>query len=190
MNFGNTDSGQMRQPQTSMYGMSGQNPAPAAPQQNAGQTQELNLRPQESLQEIENPQTLEQARRASLAGMLSDNLGIFVVCEFLIGTAIIVRRDGILYSVGNNFLTLYQEEDDRYIVCDLFSLKFITFYNSTTRPSNVPFVRDGETNTFPTFPTTGSNTPQNQSSSGQGSSNPNSMNQNPMRYGGNMNSRR
>lgn len=190
MNYGNTDSGQTRQPQTSMYGMSGQSPAPAASQQNAASTQELNLRPSGTLQETENPQTVEQARRASLAGMLADNLGIFVVCEFLIGTVLIVRRDGILYSVGNNFLTLYQEEDDRYVVCDLYSLKFITFYNATSRPSSVPYVRDGETNTFPIAPQTRSNVPQRHASSAQGSSNQGSMNQNPMRYSSNTNSRR
>lgn len=84
--------------------------------------------------DIENPQNSDQAFAASFSNMLLRNLGYYVVCEFLIGTTELEQKDGILYSVGNNFVALYQEEYDRYVVCDLFSLKFVTFYPVKTKP--------------------------------------------------------
>ena len=70
-----------------------------------------------------------------LAEQLQTSIGYYVSCDFLIGTQIIETRDGILAKVGTNFLTLYQPNLERYIVCDLYSLKFITIYNSTSVPS-------------------------------------------------------
>ncbi len=70
-----------------------------------------------------------------LAEQLQSSIGYYVVCDFLIGTQLLETRDGILNSVGINFIVLYQPEFDRYIVCDLYALKFITIYNSTEVPS-------------------------------------------------------
>ena len=70
-----------------------------------------------------------------LGEQLQTAIGYYVSCEFLIGTQILETRDGILAKVGTNFLTLYQPNLERYIVCDLYALKFITIYNSTTIPS-------------------------------------------------------
>jgi len=94
----------------------------------------INMRTPDTISEIENPQTNEEIYRGSVAAILQQNLGLFVICEFLIGTENIVSREGILYNVGINFITLYQEEEDRYVLCDLYSLKFVTIYDSTTRP--------------------------------------------------------
>ena len=38
------------------------------------------------------------------------------------------------YAVGNNYVTLYQDLEDRYVVCDLYSIKFVTFYNTRSTP--------------------------------------------------------
>ncbi len=69
-----------------------------------------------------------------LGEQLQTAIGYYVSCDFLIGTQIIETRDGILAKVGTNFLTLYQPDLERYIVCDLYALKFITIYNSTELP--------------------------------------------------------
>jgi len=80
----------------------------------------------------------EQGRPAPQVEMLAEQLqtaiGYYVSCDFLIGTQIIETRDGILAKVGTNFLTLYQPDLERYIVCDLYALKFITIYNTTSVP--------------------------------------------------------
>ena len=65
--------------------------------------------------------------------MLSRNMGNYVVATFLIGTQGTVSWEGILYDVGNNYLTIYQAGRDRYIVCDIYSLKYIEFYDTSRR---------------------------------------------------------
>ncbi len=101
------------------------------PQPNSSQP---SLTPNESPQMVGAPQTAEQAYLGSFESALQDNLGFFVIIEFLIGTNGLTEKEGILYSVGNNFVTLYEQETDRYIVCDLYSVKFVTFFRQ--RPSS------------------------------------------------------
>lgn len=77
-----------------------------------GNNNGLNLDPAEEAgltqEQIESPQSGREYYLDSLAAILQENIGQPVTCEFLIGTNNIVRRDGILYSAGVNFITLYQ----------------------------------------------------------------------------------
>ena len=65
--------------------------------------------------------------------MLSQNIGNYVVVSFLVGTQGLVNWEGILYEVGNNYITIYQESRDRYIVADIYSVKFVEFYDTQRR---------------------------------------------------------
>lgn len=80
------------------------------------------------------PQTTAEFYKYSFGEVLSNNLGVYVTCEFLIGSNSLLEKSGILFDVGVNFVTLYEDELDRYVTCDLYSLKFVTFY--TTRPGS------------------------------------------------------
>ena len=82
------------------------------------------------------PQTAQEAYYNSFAEVLTQSIGYFAVCEFLIGTGGLVEKYGILFAAGINFVTLYDQENDSYTTCDLYSLKFVTFYNSRVRPAN------------------------------------------------------
>lgn len=82
---------------------------------------------------IDAPTTVAEAEAGSWKAMLSRNVGNFVVATFLIGTQGTVSWEGILYDVGNNYLTIYQAGRDRYIVCDIYSLKYIEFYDTSRR---------------------------------------------------------
>lgn len=73
--------------------------------------------------------------QGSMQQLLSENLGKFVLADFLVGVSSIVRRVGILYSVGRSFLVLYQEEYHVFQVCDIFSLKFVSFFPPGFEPS-------------------------------------------------------
>ncbi|MBC8536409.1 hypothetical protein [Feifania hominis] len=109
--------------------------------------EELSPRPTESEAVLANPQTNEEVVGGSIQGVLSDNIGYYVVIQFLIGTNTLVAREGVLYAVGINYVTLYDPLADNYTVCDMYSIKFVTFYDSRTRPAslnNVPNL-----NTFP-----------------------------------------
>ncbi|WP_295580342.1 hypothetical protein [uncultured Oscillibacter sp.] len=82
---------------------------------------------------IESPVSLAEARMGSLKAMLTRNVGTYIVASFLVGTQNLVSWEGILYDVGNDYLTIYQESRDRYIVSDYYSLKFIEFYDVQRR---------------------------------------------------------
>lgn len=72
--------------------------------------------------------------RGSIQYILSKNIGEYVVVEFLIGTQEITRKQGILFYVGTSFITLYDDERNNFIVCDVFSVKFVYFYFPGQRP--------------------------------------------------------
>ena len=64
--------------------------------------------------------------RGSMQQILQENLGSDVIIEFLIGTGNLESRQGILYNVGSQFVVLYDDINLRYVVCDIFSIKFVT----------------------------------------------------------------
>ncbi len=82
---------------------------------------------------IEAPTTVNEAYLGSLKAMLARNLGNYIVATFLVGTQNTVSWEGILYDVGNDYLTIYQEGRDRYIVSDMYALKFMEFYDTERR---------------------------------------------------------
>ena len=73
--------------------------------------------------------------QGSMQQILSENLGKFVIADFLIGVSTIVRRVGILYSVGRGFVVIYNEDYHSFQVCDIFSLKFVGFFPPGFEPS-------------------------------------------------------
>jgi hypothetical protein len=82
---------------------------------------------------IESPISVSEAHLGSLKAMLQRNRGNYIVATFLIGTQSTVSFEGILYEVGNDFVTIYQEGRNRYIVVDMYSLKYIEFYDTRGR---------------------------------------------------------
>ena len=82
---------------------------------------------------IEDPTTLEEVYRGSMKALLMRNIGNYVVATFLIGTQGTVSWEGILYDVGNDYVAIYQTGRDQYIVSDLYSLKYVEFYDTRRR---------------------------------------------------------
>ena len=97
---------------------------------NAIPSNELNLPAAEDF-------TALPACQGSIPQFLSDNIGYFVVIEFLIGTQAMTSRQGILYSVGASYIILYEETSRTFVMCDIFSVKFVTFYFPGQRPTTV-----------------------------------------------------
>ena len=76
--------------------------------------------------------------QGSMQQVLQENVGKYVIVEFLIGTGSLTSRQGMLYYVGAQFLVLYDEFESRFVVCDIFSVKFVTFLegrSATAYPS-------------------------------------------------------
>lgn len=104
----------------------------------------------EPAQDVENPQNTEEVYLGSFASILRENLGAYVVVEFLIGTTNMISKEGILYNAGNNFITIYNDVNNYYTVCDLYSIKFVNFFDprylrrrSDSEISSLSFERDG-----------------------------------------------
>ena len=80
------------------------------------------------------PATNAEAYQSSLKSLLSRNVGYFIVATFLIGSQDTVVWQGILHTVGTDYLVIYQPDYDRYISADLYSLKFVEFHNTQSVP--------------------------------------------------------
>lgn len=91
---------------------------------------------------IESPITNAEVYAGSTKAMLRRNLGNYVVATFLVGTQNTVSWEGILYDVGNDYVTIYQPGRDRYIVNDIYSLRYTEFYDVRRRQLCDQLMRD------------------------------------------------
>jgi len=115
---------------TNMNGMNNaNNMSGMQPRRNGGLDMQNNL-PDEV---IESPTSTAEVYAGSTKAMLRRNLGNYVVATFLVGTQNTVSWEGILYDVGNDYVTIYQPGRDRYIVNDIYSLKYTEFYDVRRR---------------------------------------------------------
>ena len=134
--------------------------APARPTQNTGRSMDrltpaadrpaqpmgtLDLRSGLPGEVITDPVSAEEVYRGSLKAMLLKYVGTYVAATFLVGTQNTTTWEGVLYDVGNDYMTIYQEGRDRYIVSDIYSLKFIEFYDTRCRDICDEILRDGWT---------------------------------------------
>lgn len=113
--------------------------------QPAAQSSTMPMRHGLSSEVIGAPISVEEAYQGSLRGMLGREIGAYIAATFLVGTDELVRWAGRLYEVGNNYVVIYQQDQGRYVVGDLNSLRFVEFSESgsrapiATRPcNNVP----------------------------------------------------
>lgn len=81
-----------------------------------------------------NPSNQSDAYQASLRSLLARNVGYFIVATFLTGTQRMVTWQGILHTVGSDYLVIYQPDYERYISCDFYALKFVQFHNTKNTP--------------------------------------------------------
>lgn len=75
------------------------------------------------------PANNAEAYQASLRSLMDRNVGYFVVVTFLVGTQQSVTWQGILHTVGSDYIVLYQPDYERYISCDFYAIKFVQFHN-------------------------------------------------------------
>ncbi len=70
----------------------------------------------------------------SIQEIIALSVGRYVIVEFLVGTQNIVRREGVLTAVGTSWLVLYDEREGTSVVCDMYSVKFVTYFDPGARP--------------------------------------------------------
>lgn len=77
----------------------------------------------------------------SLPEIMADEVGHYIVCQMLIGTNKMVVFEGVLTQVGTNYFVLFDESSNSLTSCDMYSLKFVTFFNTgvpTARYAAIP----------------------------------------------------
>jgi hypothetical protein len=62
----------------------------------------------------------------SVLQILAENIGAYIVAEFLVGTNTIVGRQGILEFVGPNYIVLHDEANQIHIIGDAAALRFVS----------------------------------------------------------------
>lgn len=89
-----------------------------------------------SQEDMANPVNNSEVYQASMKGLLSRNLGYYVVATFQMGGQGTVTVPGFLYTVGNDYIVLYQPDKGRFVTGDLYALKFVDFHQTQSLPQN------------------------------------------------------
>lgn len=87
---------------------------------------------QEDIGAIEGPAGNREVTDSSVRGLLARNLGYYVVASFLMGTQQAIQWEGILASVGNDYIVIYQPDQNRFVSGDIYALKFVEFHEDQT----------------------------------------------------------
>ncbi|OGO79468.1 MAG: hypothetical protein A2Y23_07060 [Clostridiales bacterium GWB2_37_7] len=61
-------------------------------------------------------------------GYLRTQIGKKVKVEFLLGTSMLVDREGTLVDVGISYIIINEVETDDLLLCDIYSIKFVRIY--------------------------------------------------------------
>jgi hypothetical protein len=61
-------------------------------------------------------------------GYLKTQIGRYVKIEFLIGTNMLIDREGTLIDVGISYVIIREPETDDLVLCDIYSIKFVRIY--------------------------------------------------------------
>ena len=61
-------------------------------------------------------------------GYMRTHIGRYVKIEFLIGTNMLIDREGILKDVGISYVIIQEPETDDLVLCDIYSIKFVKFF--------------------------------------------------------------
>jgi len=72
------------------------------------------------------PETLQNI--AYTQGYLKKHIGSRVKVEFLIGTSMLVDREGTLVDVGTSYIVIREVDTDDLLLADMYSIKFVRFY--------------------------------------------------------------
>ncbi|HBN84905.1 MAG TPA: hypothetical protein DDZ89_13805, partial [Clostridiales bacterium] len=63
-----------------------------------------------------------------IQGFLRTQIGRHVKIEFVVGTNMFIDREGYLVDVGIDYLIINETNTDDYLLCDMYSIKFVKIY--------------------------------------------------------------
>ncbi|MGV8981750.1 hypothetical protein [Clostridium sp.] len=63
-------------------------------------------------------------------GWLVGHIGKYIKIEFLIGTNMLIDREGILKEVGVSFIVIQETGTNDMLMCDIYSIKFVRIFST------------------------------------------------------------
>lgn len=63
-------------------------------------------------------------------GWLTSKIGSYIKVEFLIGTSMLIDREGFLTEVGISYIVLKESASNDLIMCDIYSVKFVRIFDN------------------------------------------------------------
>jgi hypothetical protein len=107
-------------PDFDMHGDERQNPMPKAPPLVPGNNQDFELAPGSPV--VNNPLYNQ--------GWLTTQIGKYVRVSFLLGTNLFQDRTGTIVEVGISYIILREASTNDLLMCDMYSIKFVTVYSN------------------------------------------------------------
>ena len=81
---------------------------------------------------------------STIQEIISLSVGSYAVVEFLIGTQNIVRKEGVITAVGVSWLLLYDQAAGTSVVCDMYSVKFVTYFDPGRLPTDTGSIQSAQ----------------------------------------------
>jgi len=66
-------------------------------------------------------------------GWLTTQIGKYVKIEFLIGTTMLIDREGILVEVGISYVVIREAGSNDLVMCDIYSIKFVRIVGNESK---------------------------------------------------------
>jgi hypothetical protein len=66
-------------------------------------------------------------------GWLTTQIGKYVKIEFLIGTTMLIDREGILKEVGISYVVIEEAGTRDLVMCDIYSIKFVRIFSNPVK---------------------------------------------------------
>jgi hypothetical protein len=63
-------------------------------------------------------------------GWLTTQIGKYIKIEFLIGTNMLIDREGVLLEVGISYIVIQETGTNDMLMCDIYSIKFVRIFDT------------------------------------------------------------
>lgn len=63
-------------------------------------------------------------------GWLQQHIGQYVKIEFILGTNMLIDREGILREVGISYVVINEAGTNDLLMCDMYSIKFVRIFTN------------------------------------------------------------
>lgn len=63
-------------------------------------------------------------------GWLASKIGSYIKVEFLLGTSMLIDREGFLTEVGISYIVLKESGSNDLLMCDIYSIKFVRLFDN------------------------------------------------------------